>query len=143
MQAALDGEVALEAWKNAARVANNLSELTLALGGVRRATALGNQSVVLADRSGDGYWRVCNRTVQGNEQRQHQRLSMLAFQRLARPLLDLPAGLAEPPRRGPLARRDGVHPGAVLGLPTTQQEVAVAITLQRIEPGRLRLPLGL
>src|SRR5262249_59709817 len=63
-------------------------------------------------------------------------------QRLPRPLLHLPAPLAEPPRllRG---RGEAVQPGPVLRLPAAQQQVAVSIAPQRIEPGVLGLPLRL
>ena len=51
-----------EHWEFAARVAGNLSELTLTLGEVERAVAFVKQSVDLADRSGDAFWRMVNRT---------------------------------------------------------------------------------
>ena len=43
--------------------ASNLSELTLTLGEVERAVAFGKQSVDLADRSGDAFQRMVNRTT--------------------------------------------------------------------------------
>ncbi|HZF13506.1 MAG TPA: toll/interleukin-1 receptor domain-containing protein, partial [Thermoanaerobaculia bacterium] len=45
MQAGLERQIAIEAWKNAAAQASNLSELTLTLGEVGRAVAFGEQSV--------------------------------------------------------------------------------------------------
>jgi tetratricopeptide (TPR) repeat protein len=47
-----------ERWKPAAISANNLSELILTLGEVVRAVSFGRQSVDLADRSGDAFWRM-------------------------------------------------------------------------------------
>ena len=52
-----------EQWDFAARVAGNLSELTLTLGEVERAVAFGKQIVDLADRSGDAFMRVVSRTM--------------------------------------------------------------------------------
>ena len=57
---------ALEQYKshsqNAARISNNLTELTLTLGEVEHAVGLGNQSMDLADRSGDAFLRLISRT---------------------------------------------------------------------------------
>jgi tetratricopeptide (TPR) repeat protein len=58
MQAGLAARIAQEDWKNAAINAGNLSELTLTLGEVSRAVEYGAQSVELADRSGDAFWRI-------------------------------------------------------------------------------------
>ncbi len=63
MQASLEMGVAQEDWKEAAIFASNLSELTLTLGEVPRAVAFGEQSVELADRSGDASWRMVSRTT--------------------------------------------------------------------------------
>ncbi len=63
MQAALNAGIAQEAWNNATRRASNLSELTLTLGEVPRAVAFGEQSVELADRSGDAFMRIVSRTT--------------------------------------------------------------------------------
>ena len=63
MQAGLDKHIAQENWKSAAVVASNLSELTLTLGEVGRAVDFGEQSVVLADQSGDGFQRVSKRST--------------------------------------------------------------------------------
>ncbi|HEX3553174.1 MAG TPA: toll/interleukin-1 receptor domain-containing protein [Thermoanaerobaculia bacterium] len=62
MQASLRGYSVAENWKGAARTASNLSELTLTLGEVPRAVAFGEQSVELADRSGDAFLRMVSRT---------------------------------------------------------------------------------
>jgi tetratricopeptide (TPR) repeat protein len=63
MQAGLGRYETLENWAYAARVASNLSELTLTLGEVGRAMAFGEQSVALADRSGDAFLRMAFRTT--------------------------------------------------------------------------------
>jgi tetratricopeptide (TPR) repeat protein len=66
MQAGLERRIAQEAWKNAAVVASNLSELTLTLGEVGRAVAFGEQSVALADRSGDAFHRMSKRATRAD-----------------------------------------------------------------------------
>jgi len=63
MQAGLEAQVRGKDWKNAAVSASNLSELTLTLGEVPRAVAFGEQSVELADRSGDAFWRMASRAT--------------------------------------------------------------------------------
>ncbi len=63
MEAGLEAGIAQENWKQAAIIASNLSELTLTLGEVPRAVAFGEQSVELADRSGDAFRRMVNRTT--------------------------------------------------------------------------------
>jgi tetratricopeptide (TPR) repeat protein len=63
MQAGLEARIAQEKWKYAAASASNLSELTLALGAIPRAVAFGEQSVELADRSGDAFWKIYNRAT--------------------------------------------------------------------------------
>ncbi|HEX2573408.1 MAG TPA: hypothetical protein VH877_27920 [Polyangia bacterium] len=55
MLAGLDALIAQEDWNNAAIAAGNLSELHLTLGEVARAIAYGDQSVDLADQSGDAF----------------------------------------------------------------------------------------
>jgi len=66
MQAGLERRIAQENWKDAAISASNLSELTLTLGEVGRAVAFGEQSVALADRSGDASWRMASRTTRAD-----------------------------------------------------------------------------
>jgi tetratricopeptide (TPR) repeat protein len=63
MQAGLNSNIEREDWKNAALQASNLSELTLTLGDVPRAVAFGEQSVELADRSGDAFQRMARSTT--------------------------------------------------------------------------------
>jgi len=62
-QAGLDAWIASEDWKRAARVAANLSELYLALGEVPQARALADQSVILADRSGEKFRQMFTRAT--------------------------------------------------------------------------------
>jgi tetratricopeptide (TPR) repeat protein len=57
-EASLEACLRLEDWKEAAIRASNLSELTLTMGDVSRALSFGRQSVDLADRSGDVFWRM-------------------------------------------------------------------------------------
>ncbi len=63
LQAGLEADRQREDWQNAAISASNLSELTLTLGNVPRAVAFGEQSVELADRSGDAFWKMGTRTT--------------------------------------------------------------------------------
>lgn len=56
----------LEDWKQAAIAAGNLSELELALGAVPKAAGNAEQSVTLADRSGDAFQRVGKRATHGD-----------------------------------------------------------------------------
>jgi tetratricopeptide (TPR) repeat protein len=63
MQAGLEARVALEDWKNAAIDASNLSELYLTIGDISLALKYANQSVDLADRSGDAFWRMASPTA--------------------------------------------------------------------------------
>ena len=63
MRAGLEARIAQEDWKNAAESACNLSELILTLGDVPRAVAFGEQSVELAERSGDAVMKMVNRTT--------------------------------------------------------------------------------
>lgn len=63
MQVSLEAGIAQEDWEEAARRANNLSELTLTLGDMPRAVAFGEQSVELADRSDDAFLRIARRAT--------------------------------------------------------------------------------
>jgi len=63
MQAALEDSIALEGWKNAAIAAGNLSELYLTIGEIALALEYANQSVNLADKSGDAFQRISKRTT--------------------------------------------------------------------------------
>jgi tetratricopeptide (TPR) repeat protein len=58
MQAALEAHIAQENWGEAARDANNLSELTLTSGDLAQALEYAQQCVDLADRSGDAFKRM-------------------------------------------------------------------------------------
>lgn len=63
MQASLEACIVEKDWKEAAIRASNLSELTLTLGDVARAVTLGEQSVELADRSGDAFQEMVGRGI--------------------------------------------------------------------------------
>jgi len=63
MRAGLKAIKEQEDWKEAAIHASNLSELTLSLGAVADAVAAGEESVELADRSGDDEERMVDRTT--------------------------------------------------------------------------------
>ena len=66
MQAALQTCIAQEDWKNAAIVTNNLSELYLTIGNPTQALSIAKQSVQLADRSGDEFERMSDRSTLAN-----------------------------------------------------------------------------
>ena len=63
MQASVDMAIKQEKWQNAAIAASNLSELYLTSGDLAQAVAAGRQSVELADRSGDAFERLIDRTT--------------------------------------------------------------------------------
>ncbi len=63
MQAGLDADIAREDRKNAAIAASNLSELYLTIGDLGQALELAQQSVDLADESGDAFRRIGNRST--------------------------------------------------------------------------------
>jgi nucleoside phosphorylase/tetratricopeptide (TPR) repeat protein len=74
MQTALEVREAREDWENAARTAGNLSELTLTSGDLTQALAYAQQSVELADRSGDAFERMSDRTTLADALHQAGRL---------------------------------------------------------------------
>jgi len=63
MKSGLKARIAQENWKNAAIAANNLSELYLTIGDIAQAREYANQSVDLADKSGDASLRMGMRTT--------------------------------------------------------------------------------
>ena len=63
MQAGLEMRIQQEEWTDAARIASTLSELYLTSGDLAQAVAVGRQSVELADRSGEDFWRMVCRTT--------------------------------------------------------------------------------
>ena len=64
MRMALDRTITQQDWKSAAADASNLSELLQARGELRReALAQAVKSVELADKSGEGAWRMASRTT--------------------------------------------------------------------------------
>ncbi|MEI7610886.1 MAG: hypothetical protein WCJ64_26175, partial [Rhodospirillaceae bacterium] len=62
-RAGLGMDIQGQDWINAAISASNLSELLVTLGRLPEAVAAGRQAVELADRSGDAFWRMVNRTT--------------------------------------------------------------------------------
>jgi tetratricopeptide (TPR) repeat protein len=75
MKAGLEARIAQERWKNAAIAAGNLSELYLNIGDIALALEYANQSVDLADRSGDAFQRMSKRTTLANALHQSGRQS--------------------------------------------------------------------
>ena len=67
-------------WKQAAAYASNLSELQLALGNIAAAEAAGEAAVGYADRDGDAFQCISNRTTFANAQ--HQAGDLAAAQEL-------------------------------------------------------------
>jgi len=61
MKASLEAYIAQESWEYAARVAINLSELSLTLGDLAQALEYAEQNVDLADRSSDAFMRMVSR----------------------------------------------------------------------------------
>jgi tetratricopeptide (TPR) repeat protein len=66
MRTGIEGAARLEDWKNAAIYSTNLSELELTLGDIPSAIRDAEQSMTFADRSGDGFRRVVERTVKAD-----------------------------------------------------------------------------
>lgn len=62
IKAALEIDIQRADWESAAADANNLSELSLALGDIGRAVSFGRQCVNLADQSGEPLWLIGSRT---------------------------------------------------------------------------------
>jgi len=75
MQAGLGAQIAQEDWNNAAVSAGNLSELYLTSGDLAQGLDYAQQSVDLADRSGDAYLRLGFRTTLAGALHQADRLS--------------------------------------------------------------------
>jgi tetratricopeptide (TPR) repeat protein len=61
LQSSLEAYIAQKNWAFAARIASNISELYLSLGDVTQALAYAEQSVALADQSGDEFLRMVSR----------------------------------------------------------------------------------
>ncbi|HUW11465.1 MAG TPA: hypothetical protein VM537_17160, partial [Anaerolineae bacterium] len=74
MQASLEAVIGQQDWKNAAADAGNLSELHLAIGDLIQALDYARRSVDLADRSGDAFMRMGNRTALADALHQAGRL---------------------------------------------------------------------
>lgn len=75
MQMSLDVAIAQEDWQNAPIRAGNLSELYLTMGDLVQALNYAQQSVELADRSGDAFQRMGKRTTLADALHQAGRLS--------------------------------------------------------------------
>ena len=78
MAAGLEAYVAQEQWEFAARLAGNLSELALTAGDLPAALRYAAQSVELADRSGDAFMRMYDRTTLADALHQAGRLDAAA-----------------------------------------------------------------
>jgi len=63
MKAGLEADIALKDWMNAAISANNIGELYLTIGDIAHAMKYASQSVDLADKSGDTFQRMGDRTT--------------------------------------------------------------------------------
>ncbi|MFM7863932.1 MAG: hypothetical protein ACKPHU_06945, partial [Planctomycetaceae bacterium] len=73
MRAGLEMYVQREKWEHAAICASNLSELQVSLGLLDAGVKDGQQAVEYADRSGDAFLRVVNRTAAADALLQRQR----------------------------------------------------------------------
>jgi tetratricopeptide (TPR) repeat protein len=82
MQIGLTARISDRHWINAARSANNLSELYVTVGDLPQAVELAQQSVELADRSSDEFERVTERTTLADAMYQAGRIeeAALAFE---------------------------------------------------------------
>ncbi|MCP3963500.1 MAG: hypothetical protein GY719_37165 [bacterium] len=78
MRASTDLDIDREDWREAARSAGNLSELTLTLGEVAAAVRAGKESVELADRSGEAFRRQTERVILADALHQAGRRKMSA-----------------------------------------------------------------
>jgi tetratricopeptide (TPR) repeat protein len=74
MQAGLEADIAQEDWVNAAIQASNLSDLYLTSGDLAQVLDFAQQSIDLADRSGDDFTRMANRTILADALHQTGRL---------------------------------------------------------------------
>jgi tetratricopeptide (TPR) repeat protein len=75
MQAGLEIRISQENWKEAAKDTSSLSELYLTNGNLAQALDFGRQSVDLADRSSDIFWRMGSRATLADALHQAGRLS--------------------------------------------------------------------
>ena len=78
MAAGLEAQIAQKSWTNAAKAAGNLSELALTAGDMPAALRYAAQSVELADRSGDAFERMSDRTTLADALHQAGRLDEAA-----------------------------------------------------------------
>jgi tetratricopeptide (TPR) repeat protein len=75
LKAGLEAQIAQEDWENAARAAGNLSGLYITTGDTALALEYADQSVNLADKSGDAFWRMAMRTTMADALHQAGRQS--------------------------------------------------------------------
>jgi tetratricopeptide (TPR) repeat protein len=75
MWGSLEARIAQKNWEEAARDANNLSELYLTSGDLAQALTYAQQSVELADRSGDAFERMSDRPALADALHQAGRLA--------------------------------------------------------------------
>lgn len=75
IEAGLEGALASGDWENASIGANNLSELYLIIGDLTRALSYAQQSIGLADKSGDKFQQLSKRTTLANTLCKSGRLS--------------------------------------------------------------------
>jgi tetratricopeptide (TPR) repeat protein len=78
MKAGLEAPIAQQNWTTAAASASNLSELYLTLGDLAQALGYAEQSVELAGRSGDAFWRMVSRITLSDVLHQAGRLTEAA-----------------------------------------------------------------
>jgi tetratricopeptide (TPR) repeat protein len=78
IQAGMDMDIASEDWRNAAIAATNLSQLCLSIGDLTQGLKLATLSVELANRSGDGFERISNRTTLADALHQAGRIAEAA-----------------------------------------------------------------
>jgi tetratricopeptide (TPR) repeat protein len=74
----MDMDIASEDWRNAAIAATNLSQLCLSIGDLTQGLKLATLSVELANRSGDGFERISNRTTLADALHQAGRIAEAA-----------------------------------------------------------------
>lgn len=75
MRAGLEARISLEDWRNASTSAGNLSELYLTLGDLRQAVTYAEQSIELANKSGNSFRRMVGEGRLANALAQAGRLS--------------------------------------------------------------------
>ncbi len=77
-QAGLELQIIQEDWRDASKIAGNLSELNLMLGYLSQSLAYAQRSVEFAERSSDGFMCLYNRTILADAMHQAGRLTEAA-----------------------------------------------------------------